>query len=263
VAFSPLALGALKPWASATHTYSSGGLGGSPASLKVRLQSPATHPAARHSSVMALSRKIASLIVFQLLLRTTGPAAAADWVVQSIAGPALVRDDEEWLPLVAGEILTEPFTLRTLSRGRVSVGTTDAALSLRSNSTATVTSQSKLVTVELLQGGASSFVQGGRKALLSAGLTQVVLAAGSAEIETSPRGVRVLSREGLVTVRDPTAEGPVLLAPGEGSGRPSVDSDRRASPGSDNNRGEGEAGSGGAGNSPESAGGRSNGAGRP
>jgi hypothetical protein len=220
---------------------------------------------------MALSRKTVALIVFPLLLATTGPGAAADWVVQSIAGPALVRDDEEWLPLAAGEILTEPFTLRTLSRGRVSVGTTDAALSLRSNSTATVTSQSNLVTVELLQGGASSFVQGGRKALLSAGLTQVDLAAGSAEIETSPRGVRVLSREGLVTVRDPTAEGPVLLAPGEGSDPPSVDSDRRASPGSDNNRGEGEGGSRTApsgegasgGNASESVGGRGNGMGRP
>jgi len=168
---------------------------------------------------MAVGGNIAALIIAQLLLGGAGPAIAADWIVQSVTGSALALHDDEWVALDTGDVLAEPFTLRTLRRAQVSVGTTDAALSIRSNTTINVLSESDLVSVELLQGAVSALVQGDRKALLSAGPTQVDLAAGSAEIEMTARGANVRSREGIVTVRDPAADAPVLLAPGTSASR--------------------------------------------
>jgi hypothetical protein len=178
---------------------------------------------------MAVHRNIAALIIALLLVGGAGPVVAADWIVQSVDGSALVLDAEEWVALVPGEVLADPFTLRTLERAQVSVGTMDAAVSIKSKTTITVVSEPGLVSVELLQGGVSAFVQGDLKALLSAGSTQVDLAAGSAEIEMRAQGASVRSREGLVTVREP-AEAPVLLAPGSTANRGGLSNDPPTSP---------------------------------
>ena len=200
---------------------------------------------------MVLRATIAVLITAQLLIGGVGPAAAADWIVQSIAGLALLRDEQqqEWVALAPGEVLSEPFTLRTLGKGQVSVGTRDAALSIRSNSTVTVSSRSTIVHVELLQGAVSALVQRDRKALLSAGATEVDLVVGSAEIEMTPRGANVQSREGgIVTVRDPATDAPVLLSPGKSAQPEGVGIDRDTAP-----RGSGESGGSGEGNSDSAA----------
>lgn len=192
---------------------------------------------------MVLRRTIAVLITAQLLIGGVGPAAAADWIVQSIAGLALLRDEQQqqWVALAPGEVLAEPFTLRTLGRGQVSVGTRNAALSIRSNSTVTVSSQSTIVHVELLQGAVSALVQRDRKALLSAGPTKVDLAVGSAEIEMTPRGAKVRSREGIVSVRDAATDAPVLLSPGKSAQPEGGDNAREtALGGSGRGRGSGE-----------------------
>ena len=121
---------------------------------------------------MAVRGNVAALIIAQLIVGGADPAVAADWIVQSVTGSALALRDDEWVALDTGDILAEPFTLRTLRRAQVSVGSSDAALSIRSHSTITVLSESDLVSVQLLQGAVSAFVQGDRKALLSAGPTQ-------------------------------------------------------------------------------------------
>lgn len=199
---------------------------------------------------MTLPREIAALFVTQLLLVGTGPAAAADWIVQAIAGSALALDNEQWVVLDTGDVLAEPFTLRTLGRAQVSVGTTDAALSIRSFTTATVSAESSLVTVELLQGAVSALVQNDRRALISAGRTQVDLAAGSAEIEMTAGSANVRSRDGLVTVRDPAAQAPVLLAPGSSANPAELGND---SPTSQSGSGNSQGGGGGNGSGEVSA----------
>ena len=180
---------------------------------------------------MAVRGNIAALIIAQLMVGVAVPVIAADWIVQSVTGTALALQDEQWVALNSGDVLAEPFTLRTLRRAKVAVGTTDAALSLRSQTTITVGSESDLVSVNLVQGAVAAFVQGERKALLSAGTRQVDLAAGSAEIELTAQGASVRSREGLVLVRDPAAEAPVLLAPGRSANPAGLSNDPPGSPG--------------------------------
>ena len=179
---------------------------------------------------MAVRGNVAALIIAQLLVGGAGPVVAADWIVQSVDGSALVLDAEEWVALVPGEVLADPFTLRTLGRAQISVGTMDAAVSIKSKTTITVMSEPDLVSVELLQGAVSAFVQGDRKALLSAGPTHVDLEAGSAEIEMTAQGASVRSREGLVTVHDPAADAPLVLAPGNSANPGGLSSDLPAPP---------------------------------
>jgi hypothetical protein len=184
--------------------------------------------------------------------------------VRTVSGTALFLDRDHWSELSLGDVLVEPFTIRTLRPGRLSLASTDAALAIGPNSAASVASTNTMVRVELLAGTATAFVQAEMRGMLVAGGTQVELAYGQADLLITADGPEIRARKGLVSVPDATGGPARALAPGDSLKPAGLDrhdpdrSDDQQGSATDEELPPGDAGSGGRGsgnNSPSNGGG--------
>ena len=142
------------------------------------------------------------------------PARAADWLVQSSTGTALVLRNDKWVDLTPDEVLSGAFTLRTLGGASLSVGTSGAAISIGPGAAVAVAEQGPTVRIELIAGSVAAAVERERRAHVVAGTVGVDLAGGAAEVSLTKDGARVHSRTGLVSVHDGSRDSVELMAPG-------------------------------------------------
>jgi hypothetical protein len=138
---------------------------------------------------------------------------AADWVIQSASGTALVLDGEKWVDVSRDELLSGDFTVRTLPGASLSIGTEGAALAVKSEAVLVVAERGAAIEAELVAGAVAALVEGPRRMHLVAGTVGIELAGASAEVSHTGPGVHVRARSGSIVVAGGDA-GTHRLTPG-------------------------------------------------
>ena len=89
------------------------------------------------SMLLPLMRNAALLCLAFVLMATP---AAAQWVVQSTSGTALVLRGDRWVGLAVDDVLEGNFTVRTLRASGLNLASRNVALSLSANAASTISS---------------------------------------------------------------------------------------------------------------------------
>lgn len=180
-------------------------------------------------------KSLTAAVLIALGIATGATAALSDeWLAQRVTGSAFRLAQDRWVILEEGDRLTDPFTVRTVGRGRLDLRTRNCALALGGESTISVSATSTRFTIELLAGAVAAAVQGDGQATISAGNMNVALTNGAAEVSLGSGGPEVDVQYGSISVEDGsrgTVDGPRTPTAGEptppdrpdaGTGHPST-----------------------------------------
>lgn len=155
------------------------------------------------------------VLVAVLAIAPVQTALSAEWIVQRLVGTAVTLVDDRWVALEMGQVLSDPFTVRTLGRGNVHLGSTDSAIALGTDTAVTLSATDRHVDIELHSGSVSALTQGDHSATVTAGDSSVAITSGAAEIVLGANGPQVTAQEGSVSVQDSPNGDVEQLAPGE------------------------------------------------
>ena len=179
-----------------------------------------SNPAGWHGvpACMTLAWLRQAALAAVLVIAPVETAISAEWIVQRLTGTAVTLVDDHWVALEIGQVLSDPFTVRTLGRGNVHLGSANSAIALGIDTAVTLSATDHHFDIELLAGSVSALAQGDHSVTVSAGDSEVAISSGAAEIALGENGTQITAQEGSVSVQDVPTGNVEQLAPGEAGG---------------------------------------------